>query len=138
MAAKLGLVGVILCLGLASCGDDADPDDGSMQSDLDTGATCPSGSQLTYENFAREFFTDYCVECHSSERTGDERHGAPSDANFDSLVGVEAVGAVAIDRAAGAGPEGVRNLMPLGQDNPKPSDAERRQLSEWLACGLRP
>jgi hypothetical protein len=38
-----------------------------------------------------------------------------------------------IDEQAAAGPDHVNTSMP--PSGPRPSEAERRQLGEWLACG---
>jgi uncharacterized membrane protein len=75
----------------------------------------------------------YCVSCHSSTLSGAERRGAPSDHNFDSLIGiVEELDH--IDEDAAAGPNVVNRVMPPA-GLPAPSVAERTLLGEWLACG---
>ena len=98
-----------------------------------TGATCPEGSMLTYESFGQSFMSRYCTRCHSSTLSGSERHGAPSDHNFDTLAGIKATPAEHLDEEAAAGPENVNTSMPPA--DPRPQDGERRQLGEWLACG---
>ena len=40
-----------------------------------------------------------------------------------------------IDRYAAAGPDAVNEIMPENGD--APSEAERRKLGEWLACGSK-
>lgn len=97
-----------------------------------TGATCPDGgSSLTYENFGEKFFQDYCLSCHSVSSAN--RNGAPDDHNFDTLADVEIMKAH-IDQYAGSGPSATNTKMPP-EGNPAPSEDERKQLSEWLACG---
>jgi hypothetical protein len=98
-----------------------------------TGATCPDGSSLTYETFGEAFFEAHCFGCHHSSLTGTARNGAPADANFDQIDAVRAR-ATLIDRYAAGGPERVNLLMPLGTAS-MPTDAERDQLGEWIACG---
>lgn len=98
-----------------------------------TGSVCPEGSTLTYETFGRPFMTNYCIRCHSSALTGSAREGAPSDHNFDTLAGIDSTAAEHIDEEAAAGPLRVNTSMPPGA--PLPSESERRQLGEWLACG---
>jgi hypothetical protein len=97
-----------------------------------TGTLCPSDSTLTYENFGMQFMTDYCVECHDSNKSGDDRMGAPAFHDFDTQFGIQAV-AMHIDQMAGAGPNSINEIMP--QEDPKPSLEERYLLAEWLACG---
>ena len=97
-----------------------------------TGSSCPDDSTLTYATFGEAFMTSYCVGCHSSQRSGDDRNGAPAGHDFDTLEGIVAV-AEHIDEHAAAGPEEVNELMP--PSDPRPTDEEREALGEWLACG---
>jgi uncharacterized membrane protein len=99
-----------------------------------SGTACPQGSDLTYETFARSFMQSYCTRCHSSALSNSQRRGAPSDHNFDTLEGLRATEPEHIDEQAAAGPDGVNTAMP--PTAPKPTDAERRDLGEWLACGM--
>lgn len=111
------------------CGDDDDDDGG------DTGAVeCPSGgTQLTEQNFGRAFLDSYCTRCHSSTRSGAARNGAPEGLDWDRIDVVRA-NADPMNEEAGANADGsVNREMP--PNDPRPSDAERRQLAEWLACG---
>lgn len=96
-----------------------------------TMSTCPQGSTLTYDNFARAFMESYCTRCHSSTLTGDARMGAPAFHDFDSEQGILNV-ADHVDEYAAAGPTVINRVMP--PSGATPSDAERRQLGEWLAC----
>ena len=107
---------------LAGCGG-ADP--------TPTGATCPPGSTLTYQNFAQPFMAAYCTRCHSSELHGEDRHGAPAFHDFDTEAGILNVGGH-VDEWAAAGPNAINTLMP--DNGVKPTEAERYQLGEWLAC----
>jgi hypothetical protein len=98
-----------------------------------TGAKCPdSGSTLTYDNFGKKFFSDYCLSCHSTSVKGADRHDAPADHNFDGLEDIELL-APHIDEYAGSGPDATNVKMP--PTDPKPTKEERQKLSEWLACG---
>ncbi len=112
---------------LHGCGDGA-------EGGAPSGATCPSNSTLTYQSFGRPFMEQYCTRCHSSSLQGAGRNGAGSNDNFDSLEAIRAVGAEEIDMMAAAGPAHVNTTMP--PDAPQPSEQERRQLGEWLACGI--
>lgn len=98
-----------------------------------TGAVCPPTTTLTYENFGAPFMEKYCTNCHSSTKTGEARHCAPADHDFDTLDGVLEV-AEHIDEYAAGGPDGTNAAMP--PSGPKPTDDERKQLGEWLACEL--
>lgn len=104
----------------------------SLEDGEETGAVCPQNSELSYETFGRAFMQSYCLTCHTAERGGAARHGAPSDHNFDTLDEIHEH-AHHIALAAAAGPDAVNMAMPPGQDGP--SRAERLLLGEWLACG---
>ncbi len=103
--------------------------------DTPTGATCPDNpvDRPTYDNFGREFMETYCVGCHSVNAT--DRHGAPSDQNYDTLADVRKH-AVDIDTHAAAGPNATNTSMPEigGSVHSAPTQAEREKLGQFLAC----
>jgi hypothetical protein len=98
-----------------------------------TMSECPQGSTLTYENFGKPFMENYCTRCHSTKVMGDDRQGAPTFHDFDSLFGVKAVWNH-VDQTSAAGPAAFNDSMP--PDKPAPTKAERYQLGEWIACGM--
>ena len=100
-----------------------------------SGATCPPDSPLTYSNFGAPFMTSYCVQCHASTLSENQRQGAPLFHDFDTLEGIVAVWQH-VDETTAAGPLRVNTLMP--PSDPRPGLAERTSLGEWLACGLPP
>ena len=123
------------CLVLGACSSDDHHDDGHEEHEGEaTGSTCPTDNPPTYEDFAKGFAESYCTRCHSSEKTGDERQGAPLDHDFDTEAGF-LKHADHVDERAAAGPDAVNTLMP--PSNPKPTEAERRKLGEWLACNAK-
>lgn len=102
-----------------------------------TGTTCPSdGTTLTYENFGKQFATDYCVGCHSSKLTTKAaRNGATEGHDFDTLAGIDLV-KEHIDPLAGSGPKSTNEMMPPpASSGKKPTEEEREKLAVWLACG---
>lgn len=127
---RSGIVALAL-LGLLGCGGDevADP----VLFGPPTGSTCPDGSTLTYENFGQAFMEAYCTRCHHSELVGAARQGAPSFHDFDSVFGARAV-KEHIDETSAIGPDAENRSMPPGA--PSPTDDERRQLGQWIACDL--
>jgi cytochrome c5 len=98
-----------------------------------TEAACVQGSTLTYETFGKPFMESYCTRCHARALTGAARHGAPTFHDFDTLSGIKVVHDH-VDETTAAGPAATNEGMP--PDGRKPSLAERRQLAEWIACGL--
>ena len=123
-----------LVLGLAACGEGTttEPDDDEhTHTGTATGALCPTGSTLTYENFGRDFMKAYCITCHSSGKSGAARGGAPVDHNYDTVADVRRW-ATAIDLHAAAGPNATNTDMPPAL--PRPDQGAREKLGEWLAC----
>jgi hypothetical protein len=124
------LIALLACGGLVACGGDDGPE---TVFGPPTNATCPPGSTLTYDNFGRDFMTRYCTRCHSSELEGEARHGAPTFHDFDTRFGIKGV-ANHVDETSAAGPDAINRGMP--PDSPRPTDAERFQLGEWIACDV--
>ncbi len=122
------LAWLCVCVALIAGCSSHDPEAGA------TGSACPATSTLSYDSFGEAFMDRYCVRCHSSTLTGSERNGAPSDHNFDTLDGLHATEPEHIDEQAAAGPNNVNTAMP--PDGPRPSEAERLELGEWVACGM--
>ena len=98
-----------------------------------TESVCPTTQTLTYDNFGKPFMESYCTRCHSSQLVGADRMGAPSFHDFDTLFGIKAV-SDHIDETAAFGPAAMNHSMPPSA--PRPTDEERRQLGEWIACGM--
>jgi uncharacterized membrane protein len=120
----------------ASCAADATDMGGEVVmpiAGLASGATCPEGSALSYDNFGREFFAAHCTQCHTAAVSGAARQ-APLDRNFDDVQMIRAL-AHQIDQQAGAGPKQQNQVMPPGNEENKPTLEQRMQLAEWLACG---
>ncbi len=109
----------------------------------------PDPNTLTWDNFGQKFMADYCTDCHDSSLRHADRNGAPLYHDYDTLIGVMQI-PDHIDAEAGSGPAAHNTLMPpgrcpsvkggaLARDCPEPSDAERTNLSLWIACErLRP
>jgi uncharacterized membrane protein len=122
----------LLAAGIAvlplACEDDHDHATGGIS----TLAVCPTPSTLTYANFGQAFFNSYCQRCHASTVTDLARMGAPVDHTFDTVEQIRAL-SHHIDELAAAGPAATNTEMP--PDGAMPTEAERLQLGEWLACG---
>jgi len=98
-----------------------------------TNSTCPTTDPPTYQNFGQAFFGSYCTSCHSAESPN--RHGAPSDQNYDSEAAIM-THLTDIDVEAAGGPDAMNTSMPElgGTVMTKPTEAERQRLGEYLAC----
>ena len=99
-----------------------------------SGATCPSNSTLTYDTFGKAFMASYCTKCHTSG-SGADADAVKSGGSYDDLASIKAH-KTAIDSEAAGGATQINNDMPES-GNPTPTDAERKQLGEWIACGLK-
>jgi uncharacterized membrane protein len=119
-------VGLML-LGTIGCGDHTHSHAG-----VATQSVCPSSSALTYQSFGKQFFQDYCSRCHAASVTGAARQGAPDEQIFDTREQIVAE-SEHLDTTAAAGPAAANTSMP--PSSPTPTEAQRRQLGEWLACG---
>ena len=127
-----------------SCGGSADSPSAPAPTPapLTTANGCPSlvepvarrGDDIggdTFQSFARPFFAQWCLRCHSSARTTPAaRNGAPEGFNWDVESSVRAN----LDRIRLQ--VGVYNTMPLldGID-PLPTCDERRRLIRWIDAG---
>lgn len=104
-------------LGVAACGGDDDDGEGLP--------ACPDGgTELTYDNFGQEFFSNHCTDCHSA---GSGQAGA-EDEPLDSQSAIQAAAEDVYKRAVTA------TSMP---PNGGPTAEERQKLGEWLSCGAK-
>jgi uncharacterized membrane protein len=97
-----------------------------------THSACPSIDPPTYDSFGNTFFASYCLECHSSAKSGADRQGAPPTIDFDTRALVRA-NTSDIDRQAAFGPGARNHLMPP-EGQLQPSDSERTTLGAYVAC----
>ena len=100
---------LVLAFALGCGGDDSSSEEGAAD------AAAPT---LTWANFAEEFMTTYCYECHG-----------PGDTLRDYSLQDMVRGESASIRAGI-----ISSQFPIG-DGPFPSQAERDQLVEWLDDG---
>ena len=136
-----------IIVSLVGCGGDDDPivtiDMSNNRDDIgisdvaaeDTGPLyasfserpCPEESTLTYENFGQGFMLNLCTACHHSDLPEGMRQDAPVATNLDAVDDVRGLAERIWIRS------GDQNLTmpPRGG----PSDTERAELGEWLACG---
>lgn len=70
-------------------------------------------------------FDPYCSYCHSSEREGADRHGAPAYLDFDDFASASSVNRLTWARVAS------REMPPMAST---PSTEELRLLVDWLNC----
>ena len=126
---------IIAAAALAAC-DAHDHAHDHRHPEVSSGATCPEGSALTWETFGKAFMVEHCAPCHAAGLVGAERQGAPAGHDLDTLGGALAMGAWHLDAVAGAGSLATNTAMPPASFPSQPSLEARRQLAEWLACGL--
>lgn len=117
----------LLVIALAGCGENVIGED--------TAGSCPPTDPPTFTNFGEAFFTAYCLDCHSQNKRGDERNGAPVTIDFDTRSLVRE-NTSRIDRQAAFGPAAMNRLMPLSDHAAQPTDAERIRLGEYIGCEI--
>ena len=85
---------------------------------------CPGDSELVWAD-VEPLFTEHCIGCHDSSRTGAERVGATAKYNYDSR------------EAAAAFPNWTWAEITLGHMPPSAplDEADQQLIREWLACG---
>lgn len=105
----------------AACGGDDGTGEGSGGL-----PECAATTTETYDSFGKQFFADYCNSCHSA---GTGVKGAETRP-YETQAQIQA-DAEAIFEQSG----GTNTAMPQGTK--KPTDAERVQLANWLACGAK-
>jgi len=89
-------------------------------------------SKSSYENFGKAFFENYCLRCHNEELKSDsERLDAPQGIDFNTLEQALPFKSRIALRAGNLG-----DMPPILVGGPRPSDDERRQLLEWIECGM--
>jgi len=98
---------------------------------------CPPSSPLSHRSFGDGFLRTWCTGCHSSTLAADDRQGAPQDLNFDSAALYKPHARLVYERAvlaahaAATDPKSAAPMPPAGVV----PEADRRRLSEWIACG---
>lgn len=87
--------------------------------------------ELTWENFAQQFFVDYCLRCHSETLVSDlARTDAPVGINYDTIEGVREFKKRIRLRAGELG-----DMPPRLLAVPRPNEEERVRLIQWIDCG---
>lgn len=72
-----------------------------------------------------DFFGPYCLPCHSTDKTGGARRGAPSYLDFDQFDAATSVNSLVWIRVA------AREMPPMAKT---PSTDELELLVDWLNC----
>jgi hypothetical protein len=83
-------------------------------------------TDLTWSDFGQPYVTTWCTPCHSASVAGVDRQGAPEGVDLDTLATVRGWKSVIAQVAVGES----ATMPPVGG----PTDADRTDLEEWLAC----
>jgi len=83
-----------------------------------------------YEASGTAFIETFCLSCHSSSRKGADRNGAPFSVNFDDLDSIRQQQGRIHSRVVGG------SMPPMLVGDPLPSSEERRELVNWIECGI--
>lgn len=99
-----------------------------------TGSTATGGTADTWDNYAKDFFATYCVECHGAgDPTRDYTLLAPVMAEAAEIRC--GVGDVIESGCTGFPPPKQFPVDNATHDNPKPTDPERQRLIAWIDAG---
>ena len=123
MHTRLLILIALTLVGLASC--DAPVPEGSYEG-IDACSDLALRDAVYFNDvMLPDFFEPYCVACHSSEREGFDRHGAPDHIDFDDFDSATSVNSLAWSQVTS------REMPPMGRT---PSTAELELLLDWLNC----
>jgi hypothetical protein len=132
------LVGVGATATLA-CSSTSGSGSGQPAQDAATMPTSDAPDTDTWDNWALNFFTTYCVECHAANNPKGLNFGVQSivAANKDTIrCGV----CVSQDPAWGCPASPPAKQFPISDStgsNPKPSDADRNRVVAWIEAGCK-
>lgn len=136
---RLGLA-LVLALVAAACSSSSASSSGSGAQDA-APAWAPDGPDTdTWASWGAGFFTKYCVECHSANDPKGLDFGVLSTvvANKDLIrCGV----CVQQQSSWGCAASPTAKQFPISDSagsNPKPSDADRDRVVDWIGAGCRP
>jgi hypothetical protein len=104
-------------------------------------AWAPDGPDTdTWASWSAGFFTKYCIECHSANDPKGLDFGVLSTvvANKDQIRCGVCVQQQASWGCAASPPAKQFPISDSAGTNPKPSDAERDRVVDWIAAGCRP
>ncbi|MCL4235999.1 MAG: hypothetical protein KJ042_15940 [Deltaproteobacteria bacterium] len=128
---RFGLVWILLVAfisAVGACGGGGggdDPSTGSGSADDDAaGDDEDDETPLTYENFAKDFFGDYCLHCHVAPLDEDVPFVLDT---YDAVV--EQLDEIRIQAVE------LKAMPPEETPGDFPTDAEREKLGEWIDAG---
>ncbi len=114
----------LAALSLAAC--DEGPSDDLVYTGRSACVDPGLGTQAHFDEvLLPDVFGPYCLYCHSTEREGEDRHGAPADLNYDDYASATSRNATTWARVASA------EMPPLGA---LPSQDAYRALRDFLDC----
>jgi uncharacterized membrane protein len=133
LRAAYRILAALLALSSAACSDGAS---GAPRSAQDAGAPLVSKRDCstlepvpTFEDLQRGIL-QICHRCHSAQVSGAARNGAPDGVNFDTYEEFKVFADTASFLVE-------KRVMPF-PDGGGPTEAQRRELYAWAACGTPP
>lgn len=111
---------LLLVAALTACGSDDEGEEESLP-EVDCSGAIPTFDQVTA-------FSEACTNCHSTSLSGADRHGAPTDINWDDYDSAKA-------NAEHGAEEVFEGEMPPEGSGETITDAQKEQLYLWALCG---
>jgi hypothetical protein len=134
----LFLAGLLAALGIAACSSASSSGASSVQDAAV--AWAPDGPDTdTWASWAAGFFTTYCIECHSANDPKGLNFGDQSivAANRDTIRCGVCVSQQAAWSCPASPPAEQFPLSDSAGTNPKPSDADRDRVVDWITAGCK-
>jgi uncharacterized membrane protein len=115
---------VLSLVAFAACStSDGEPRGGDEPAEVD----CSSLESVPTFGDLQRGILPTCLRCHSAQVTGARRNDAPEGVNFDTYEELATAAEIASYMVES-------RLMP-SPDGEGPTEAQRRELYEWTACG---
>ena len=114
----------VVLIFMLSCGEKLLSDNAIASSVVDVDAG--EDSSITYELYIKSILDARCVACHSSEKIGSERSGAPADIDLDTYLNAK-------DAAKNSNEQIQSGFMPPFEVLP---DDEKELFQDWIDEGV--
>ncbi len=124
---KYSLMALAMVLMLPACGssDEGEEEVEVPLVDCSSVTAIPKYSELTV-------FAEVCTNCHTSQKTGMDRNGAPATINFDTYEAAKANASKAMEELF----EGANGAMPPPTSTVRHATTEERDAANaWAQCG---
>jgi len=111
---------LLLVVALTACGSEDEEEEDELP-EVDCSGEVPTFGEVTA-------FSEVCTNCHSTSRSGDDRHGAPAAINWDDYDSAKAHAMEAVEEVS-------EGEMPPESSGETLTADEKEELYTWALCG---